>query len=204
MGAYWSIHGHDGAAFDRYLAQLAPFYDEPLPRLAPSPRMHPLLGLRLLNLLVSGRRPLFYTAVARLSPAARADPHLAFVLNLERCLLEGTYHRLLAAQQAPPTPEYAWWVASLLEAVRWEIAEGLEATYLSIDVEAALSKLLLPPTQVEQLLEFGRQRGWQHDAQGKRLMLPAKGGSELHEMAPASALMLKRVLGYAAELEQIV
>lgn len=204
MGAYWSIHSHDGAAFDRYLAQLAPFYNEPLPGVAPSPRMYPLLGLRLLNLLVSGRRPLFYMAVARLSPAARADPHLAFVLNLERCLLEGTYHRLLAAQQAPPTPEYAWWVASLLEAVRWEIAEGLEATYLSIDIETALAKLLLPSSQVEQLLEFGKQRGWQHDAQGKRLMLPTKGGSELHETAPAPALMIKRILGYAAELEQIV
>lgn len=204
MGAYWSIHSHDGAAFDRYLAQLTSFYDEPLLGVAPSPRMYPLLGLRLLNLLVSGRRPLFYMAVARLSPAARADPHLAFVLNLERCLLEGTYHRLLAAQQAPPTPEYAWWVASLLEAVRWEIAEGLEATYLSIGIETALAKLLLPSSQVEQLLEFGKQRGWQHDAQGRRLMLPVKSGPELHEATPAPALMLERVLGYAAELEQIV
>lgn len=120
MGAYWSVHARDGASFERYLSQLTNLYDLPVSLALPaSPHMFVLVGLRLLNLLVTNRRADFYTSLARLdADAVRCEPHLQFVVQLEQCLMEGTYHRLLVARSQVPAPEYVWFVDSLLETIR--------------------------------------------------------------------------------------
>ena len=202
MGAYWSVHSRDGSSFERYLSQLSPFYS--LDSLVPSPRMPILLGLHLLYLLVTGRQAAFYMSIAKLAVHLHNDPHVLFILQLQQCLLEGTYHRLLVAKSQVPVPEYAWFIEALIETVRLDIAESMELTYTSISVPVAINMLLLNKEQFPQLEEFGAKRGWKQ--QGDRIVFPTRGTtSKLTHGGPTSSrLMIQRALSYATELEQIV
>lgn len=194
MGAYWSVYARDGAAFERYLAQLAPYYAD-----SESPRMGTLLGLRLLNLLVVNKRAEFHTSLARLGPA-RQSPQVQFVVQLEQCLMEGTFHRLLLAREQVPAPEYVWFVDSLLETVRMELATGLERSFGELQVSNAASLLLLGDSQLPQLVEFAGKRGW--IVQGDRILFPPRPTPIDNETVPT--IMMNRALQYAAALEQIV
>lgn len=202
MGAFWSVHRRDGIAFERYLAQLAPYYMNS-PSLPPSSHQSVLLGLNLLNLLVAGRSADYLVAMAKLSPPLLTSPPISFVKELELCLKEGTYHRLMMAKERLPAPEYGWLVQALVETVRIGIAEGMEQAYEEISLTQAVSMLLLTCAQIPMLAEFGQKRGWH--LEGERIIFPRNQKVKfLFDDQTDSKLMINRALNYAQALDQII
>lgn len=202
MGAYWSIHSQDGAAFETYLCQLSPFYHHPsaAASVAPSPRAPTLLGLNLLNLLLSNRLPEYHTHLARLDPAL---PAVAFVIHLEQCLQEGTFHRLVAARAQLPVPEYAWFLDSLIERVRDDLAASLERSFSSrLKAAQVGALLLLEPSAMGRVLEFAQRRGW--SIHGDEIILPGEVASASDQASTLPKQTIGRALTYASALEQIV
>lgn len=191
MGAYWSIHARDEPAFERYLALLTP-----MSHLPPSSRTPTLLGLRLLHLLLTNP-PHYHTTLARISTAHQA---VQFVVNLEQCLGEGTYQRLVVARDQVPVEEYKWFVDELVEKVRGELAVGLEKSFKELAITSAAALLLLNESQVPQLVEFAKKRGW--SVQGDKIVFPPKKVSIAEETS--SKWMISNALNYATALEQIV
>lgn len=155
MAAFCAVHSRDGKSFERYISHLTHFYSPT----SKSIRRYPLLGLHLLNLLVTDRRAEFYTALARLGASAR-DPHIQFVVQLQQCILEGTFLKLRSARAAVPAPEYAWFVEALMDTVRLELASGIELAYPSLDLSSLAALLLLEPAQMPHLLQFAEKKGW--------------------------------------------
>lgn len=124
MGAMWSIHSKDKASFERYTSLLFPIYfsgkavSEGLPANAP---MYAILGLHLLHLLVSNRVADFYVALERIAAAPAVDASNVFIqfpVQLQQCLVEGTFHRVVLARQQVPSPEYAWFIDGLMDTIR--------------------------------------------------------------------------------------
>lgn len=163
--------------------------------------MYSLLGLRLLNLLVTNRRAEFYTSLAKLGEG-RNVPHVQFVIQLEQCLMEGTFHRLLVAREQVPAPEYAWFVDSLLETVRMELASGIEKSFATLDVKTAAALLLLNQSQTTQVMGFAEKCGWK--IQENRITFPNFKKTAVDEETTEPKKMISRALRYATELEQIV
>lgn len=125
MGALWSIHSKNQSSFQRYVSLLCPIYFEASDSKAPenSP-MYSILGLHLLSLLVSNRIAEFYVALERISTADKLDANNVFVqfpVQLQQCLVEGTFHRVVLARQQVPSPEYAWFIDCLMDTIRYSL-----------------------------------------------------------------------------------
>lgn len=124
MGAFWSIHSKNQTSFERYCSLLFPIYFESKnssPNIANNAPMYTVLGLHLLNLLVSNRVADFYVALERINTAAGVDANNVFIqfpVQLQQCLVEGTFHRVVLARQQVPSPEYAWFIDGLMETIR--------------------------------------------------------------------------------------
>jgi 26S proteasome regulatory subunit N12 len=124
MGAFWSIHSKNQTSFERYCSLLFPIYFDSknspsnVPNNAP---MYTVLGLHLLNLLVSNRVADFYVALERINAAPGVDASNVFIqfpIQLQQCLVEGTFHRVVMARQQVPSPEYAWFIDGLMDTIR--------------------------------------------------------------------------------------
>lgn len=162
MAVFWAVHAKDGAAFERYMAQLIPIYLKGCHR---QDRMYTLVGLYLLHLIVSKRTSDFYSLLERITAASKPPSAMfdaghrciQFAVQLQQCLVEGTFHRILLARQQVPAPEYAWFLDSLMGTLRNELAECLEKAYDSLDISSTAARLLIGPEQIPQLISFAQQ-----------------------------------------------
>lgn len=125
MGAFWSVYTKNQTSFERYCSLLFPLYFESAAEPAlkdPSSPMYTLLGLNLLNLLVQNRVADFYVALERINSCAFIDSNNAFIqfpVQLQQCLVEGTFHRVVIARQQVPSPDYVWFIDSLMDTIRY-------------------------------------------------------------------------------------
>lgn len=198
VGASWSVQCRDGASFQRYLSLLAPLYDSNV--LGVSPRRAAIQGLHLLNLLVTGQRPQYYSYLARLPD--KSDEHIRFVVQLEQCLVEGTFHRLLVARQQVPAQEYIWFVDSLLETVRLQIAEGIEIAFTSLEVSRATSLLLFADQNL--LIEFATKKTWMINGNSIKFPNSIMKVQKKSLQLTSPIAMIEKSIFYAKELEQII
>ncbi|KAH9938537.1 proteasome 26S subunit [Fomitopsis serialis] len=162
IGAFFSIRSRDIPSFDRYYSQLQTFYNDYSSVLPPSPREYPIRGLYLIRLLTQNRIADFHTTLESLPLAAdtlTANPYIQHPVNLERWLMEGSYSKVWKAREEAPAEEYKFFVDSLMDTIRNEIASCEEAAYESLPLKDA-GTLLFFTTQNE-LLTFAKQRGWQ-------------------------------------------
>lgn len=113
QGALYSIRARDPEAFNRYVAQLAPFYELPASVLPPSlAERNRVTGLYLLLLLTQGRYAEFHSELeslaAREGGGATADIEgdrfLGYPIRLERWLMEGSYDRVWKAMKSREVP----------------------------------------------------------------------------------------------------
>ncbi len=92
-----SVRAGDGAAFERNVAQLQPYYGsrtpaEETPAQADA-RLH-LVGLHLLHLLVGANLASFHCQVERLGDQERSSRYVAFPLRLDTYMQEGSYNKV--------------------------------------------------------------------------------------------------------------
>lgn len=195
-----AVKARDADAFERNFLQLRAYYTDTEGSLGPSDQEHPILGLNLLRLLVQNRLAEFHTELEMLSPTARADKHVAYVLGLEQSMMEGAYGKLLLASQSSPAQIYKGFIEQLIDTVRDDITDCCEHAYESLAVEEAQKMWMV--NSREEVLACAAERGWE-----------VRDGRVLFK-APAAPLPLvedldsfntiKNTLIYAKELERIV
>ncbi|GAA5831176.1 hypothetical protein JCM11251_007784 [Rhodosporidiobolus azoricus] len=237
IGALHSIRTDDVAAFERYLALLQTYYGDFGASLPSSSHEAPLTALSLLRLLSQNRIAEFHTLLETLTLDERKksvveSKEVAWVLQLERSLMEGSYSRVwqLCRTSSPsstlPLPEFAHFTPSLLTTVRNEIAACDEKAYETLPVRDA--KVLLFFEEEEGVKEFAEQRNWHLDPATSLLhfpsspLHPSRLSAVSHTGAPTSLStgfnatpaeesreldrqkVIEATLGYAKELESIV
>ncbi|GLD99793.1 hypothetical protein PINS_up008521 [Pythium insidiosum] len=138
-----SVLSEDMAAFERNVLQLKPYYSNPFAaQLSPSPLHYPILGTRLLQLLVENRMAEFHNELELISDQGRADPNIAFGIKLEQNLMEGSYNKVLEARSNVPNPFFRFFLAQLLQTVRENLADCAEIAYASLDLADAQKMLI--------------------------------------------------------------
>ncbi|GAA5924372.1 proteasome regulatory particle lid subunit RPN12 [Sporobolomyces koalae] len=182
IGALHALESSDLASFERYLALLSSFYQDPRIVTAlsgsPSSRQPAITALNLLRLLSLNRIAEFHTVLESLSvrddaasSVLKSEP-VEWVLQLERSLMQGSYSKVYALcsptassssshSSTPPrlpVPEFAKFTTPLLETVRSEIAHCDEKAYESLPVPDLKTLLFIDSDQ--QLQEFARSRNW--------------------------------------------
>ncbi|CEQ43234.1 SPOSA6832_05145 [Sporobolomyces salmonicolor] len=159
IGAFYSVRTNDIPAFERYLSLLS------TPQLPPSPHQAPLVALSLLRLLSQNRIAEFHTVLETLKAEVVESSEVAWVLQLERSLMEGAYSRVWAlcrsspagtsTSTALPLPEFAHFTPTLIATVRNEIAACDERAYESLPVRDA--KTLLFFEREDEVVAFAKE-----------------------------------------------
>lgn len=204
MGCLWAAHSRDGLAFERYFSQLASIIYFSAGQSLDSvngDRKWLLIGLQLLNLLVTGRIAEFHILMEQLPETSLlTNPFITFPLKLEQSLIEGTYHRIWEAKESAPAIEYGWFIDGLVDSIRNELIRGLESSMTSISIEELSKLLLIKSTDIKAIEHLASQRGW--SVNGVTVAIrPAKDHEGNHGTATND---LSRVLQYARQLEQII
>jgi len=202
IGAFLSIRSKDMPSFVRYFAQLQTFYTDYDTVLPPSPRKDPLLGLNLIRLLTENRIADFHTTLESLRMSSEDAAENRFIkhpVNVERWLMEGSYSKVWNAREEAPAAEYKFFVDSLMDTIRNEIASCEEVAYDSLPLKDAATLLFF--TNRSELLSYAQQRGWQINLVAESITFATKGEEKME--IPKSKLIASN-LAYARELEQIV
>lgn len=121
IGAFTAVASKDQAAFDRFMSLLFPVFFEPSRKAVLESEAHVLLGLYLLSLLVRNQLAEFHVTLERINAAPGIDgsnSYIQFPVQLQQCLVEGTYHRVVLARQQVPSPDYAWFIDALMDTIR--------------------------------------------------------------------------------------
>lgn len=119
LGAKWALLSENVEAFERYYAQLRPYYTDFRQALPASNAESILTGLHLLALLTQNRIAEFHLFLESLSSTQISeDPHIQYVVRLEQALMEGAYTRVLSHRENIPCPEYGFFLGLLEDTVR--------------------------------------------------------------------------------------
>ncbi|GAA5829545.1 hypothetical protein JCM3770_004792 [Rhodotorula araucariae] len=155
LGALFSVRTDDIPSFERYLSLLSTYYNDLASTLPASDNEAPLVALSLLRLLSQNRIAEFHTVLETLEGKKVVDSiEVAWVMQLERSLMEGSYSRVWSlcrpSSSAPsasspssslPLREFAHLTPPLLATVRAEIAACDERAYASLPLRDAKTLL---------------------------------------------------------------
>lgn len=206
-----SVKGKDEQKFERNYLQLRTYYTDTRNLLPPSPQEGAVVGLNLLRLLVQNRIAEFHTELELLpnesagpssssgAPSLLSDPCVRTAIEVEQCLMEGAYTRVLAARQSVPHPSFSYFMDLLMATVRSEIASSSEKAYELLPVAAAC-KLLMMSSEAE-LQAYAKEHSWEIKDGQVLFQKPAQ--QQPRENIPSMQLV-SQALGYARELERIV
>ncbi|ORX51716.1 hypothetical protein DM01DRAFT_1307498 [Hesseltinella vesiculosa] len=200
MGAYISVRAKDIASFERYIAQLHPYYHDLGSVLPASSQMYPLIGLNLLRLLSQNRLSDFHTALETIdSQQLQANPYIKQAVDLEQFLMEGSYNKVWSSRGSVKGEEFLFFYDTLISTVRNEIASCSEKAYDSLPLQDAATLLFLNNTQ--ELMSFANERGWKINPAEQIIHFTA---DDKDAVEIPQEQIITRTLAYARELERIV
>mmetsp|Transcript_7473 Transcript_7473/g.13393 ORF Transcript_7473/g.13393 Transcript_7473/m.13393 type:complete len:220 (+) Transcript_7473:67-726(+) len=125
LACFLSIRRQDPQAFERHVAQLKLYYTDHKTD-APSDQKYPILGLYLLHLLASDRIGEFHTELELIPVDEHENKYIKQPIELERCLMEGNYDKILKAQKDVPDAYSPFFMERLMETVRQKVGASLE------------------------------------------------------------------------------
>eukprot|EP01114_Cavostelium_apophysatum_P000319 TRINITY_DN1029_c0_g1_i1.p1 TRINITY_DN1029_c0_g1~~TRINITY_DN1029_c0_g1_i1.p1 ORF type:complete len:315 (+),score=57.89 TRINITY_DN1029_c0_g1_i1:134-946(+) len=204
-GALVSVQLKDIPAFERYVAQLKPYYYDHVHKLPASSRQNLIVGLNLLHLLSKNKLDEFHTEL-ELIPATQhfQDVYVRHAVQLEQYMMEGSYNKILKAKDSVPAPSYAFFMDQLMNTVRNEIAGCIDIAYNQLKIADA--QKLLGFSSSEQVRAYAAQRNWQAgpNAQGAEVFTFAKADADGKASDIPSMKLIQQQLQYARELERII
>lgn len=203
LGALVSAKLKELDAFEQYFNQLQVYYtDVGVKDLPESPRHMTILGLNLVRLLVWSRIAEFHTELVKINrrPGADRDQCIRFAILLERCLMEGSYNKLLNSRKQAPSNEYIPVVEMLEQTVRDEVALCIPESYNQLSISAAQTILMLP--SVQQVMEVGRERGWQLSPDKSFFVFLRE--EDLSKKRIPFMEMIGNHIDYAADLQKVI
>ncbi|XP_055337639.1 26S proteasome non-ATPase regulatory subunit 8-like [Paramacrobiotus metropolitanus] len=218
MGAQFAIFDKDLKGFQRHIDQLKVYYYDVKGGIADSAMMNQFLGLYLLSLLAENRLGDFHSEVELMSlDTIEKDPYLRFPVQLERCLMEGSFSKIFVAHKNVPAPSYGYFMELLAKTTRAEIAKCLGRACPVISAETA-RKMLFLDSEAD-LKKFADENKWKK--QGTSFVFDTERNLVMDELnvdamdtdreinvADHTALsysdVAETMLSYAKELEKIV
>ncbi|XP_046848604.1 26S proteasome non-ATPase regulatory subunit 8-like [Xenia sp. Carnegie-2017] len=200
IGVQWSVEKNDIPSFERYMAQLKPYYLDYRGILQESPYMYQMLGLNLLLLLAQNRLAEFHTELELLPPNEyNENVYIKHPVQLERFLMEGNYNKVsIFSKGNVPAKSYHVFMDILINTLREEIAACLEKSYQKISFIEARRMLYLESEKDTK--SFGAKRGWKLNTKNFYIF---EEESESKAEIP-SINTIQHMLEYAKELERIV
>jgi len=160
FGALLAVRKSEINQFERHIAQLKTYYSDCASLLTESSRQYPLLGLNLLRLLAQNRIAEFHTELEQL-PAEQlhTNAYIKFPAQLEQHIMEGSYNRVLAANQGGfYKQEGMYFMDMLVDTVRDAIATCSEKAYTTIAADEMQTMLMLQ--HADELNTYADGRGW--------------------------------------------
>ncbi|KAJ3130275.1 hypothetical protein HK098_004322 [Nowakowskiella sp. JEL0407] len=152
LGAQWSIKTNDISSFERYILQLKTYYNDYKSILPESPRMYPLIGANLLRLLTQNRISEFHTELEQIEDCSNV--FIKHPIELEQCLMEGSFGRVWHSRSNIPAEEYKFFVEMLVGTIREEIASCSESTYKELYLSDAATLLYF--NTEEEVVKFAK------------------------------------------------
>jgi 26S proteasome regulatory subunit N12 len=144
IGVLVSILGADAAAFERYMTQLKPFYQDYADALPKSQKQEAAQGLMLLHLLSSDRIGEFHTELEVIPAAAHGSEYIAKAMELERHMMDGNYRKILDANAVASVPRYcSFFMDQLVETARLKVGTAMEKSYEALPAADAARMLML-------------------------------------------------------------
>jgi len=206
IGCLYAVVKRDIPSFERSVAQLKTYYFDFKDELPQSAFMYQVLGLNLLRLLSQNRLAEFHTELELLTPAEIQNQiYISHPVALEQYIMEGRYNKVFLSKGNVPAESYNFFLDSLLNTIRAEIAACIEVAYEKVTVQEAARMLYL--SSVAEISSFiqAHQKNWQ--TVGNHLLFNSQDkrtkDNKTPERVPSLQLMAQTV-GYAIELEKIV
>jgi len=196
-----SIKTKDKEAFQRNLSSLRPYYTGYSSVVSESEMKYFILGLNLLYLLVENRLADFHCELELLSEQQQQHKAIAFCTQLDQHLMVGSYDQVMAAASHPPVEYYQFFLTSLLETVRINIAECAAASYRMLTLPAATQILMFSTEQ--ETLDFIAEHHEDWNVADNVVELRTNKAAARVDSVPAMKLVQQN-LSYATELERIV
>lgn len=203
LGALVSARSKNLSAFEQYFNQLQVYYEDvAVTDLPESPRYMTILGLNLLRLLVLSRIAEFHTELVKINrrPGADKDQCIRFAILLERCLMEGTYNKLLNSRKQAPVNEYLPVVEMLEQTVRDEVALCIPQSYNQLSLSGAQKILMLP--RVQDVAKVGQERSWELSPDQRSFIFRREEDLSKHKIPFME--MIEHHIDYAADLQKII
>ncbi|XP_033629463.1 26S proteasome non-ATPase regulatory subunit 8-like [Asterias rubens] len=199
IGVQWSVLKGDIQSFERYMAQLKPYYFDYREELPESSYKFQLLGLNLLRLLAQNRLAEFHTEL-ELLPAKEIQNniYIKHPVSMEQYLMEGSYNKVFLAKGNVPAESYNFFIDILLLTIRDEIAACLDKAYDRIAFNEATRMLFF--TKPQEMKAYSTKRGWEIGSDNYFVFHKDK---KADDSIPSHQLALQAI-EYARELEMIV
>ncbi|KAJ8046009.1 26S proteasome non-ATPase regulatory subunit 8 [Holothuria leucospilota] len=215
IGVQWSVLKGDIESFQRYMAQLKPYYFDYrlvnyqwrnifvdfrcMEELPESSYKYQLLGLNLLRLLAQNRLAEFHTELELLpTKEIQSNIYIKHPVSMEQYLMEGNYNKVFLAKGNVPAESYNFFIDILLLTIRDEIAGCAEKAYDKIAFNEAARILFFSKPQ--ELNTYAEKRGWKTvDSH----FVFTKEVKKTVDDIPSHSLALQAI-EYARELEMIV
>jgi 26S proteasome regulatory subunit N12 len=104
--------------------------------------MYTLLGLNLLCLLAQNRIADFHTQLELIdADQLHSNIYIKHPVQLEQCLMEGSYNKVYRARSDVPAEEYLFFMDMLMGTIRNEIASCFEKAYVTLPLADASTLL---------------------------------------------------------------
>lgn len=212
-----AINCGDKDEFQRYMSCLRPYYlsegtNASSIRAGAECTKETFLGLKLLYLLVENRLSEFHSEIELLTEAELSHRQIAFCTQIEQHVMVGAYEQVMESARNAPCRHYSFFLSSLMETVRINVAECIQAAYKSLTLRAAMQLMMFnvqDGAAAAEALSF-IQKSFPHwtvvrgaDADSTTIEFTPKVASTASEEIPSHKIM-HQVLTYAAELERIV
>lgn len=134
------------AGFDIAFQQIKQFYYEFSHIIPESSRKLYFVGLYLLHLLSSNRNTEYCFELEFLGPKDYLDEHISLPIEIEQCISEGNYNKLLNLNRAVSDPAYHFYLDKLSMSIKYQIAMSIQKSFTSLFVKDALDLLLMSNT----------------------------------------------------------
>ena len=199
-GVLLSLQEGDLDAFSRLMALLMPVYVSE--KESTTPKKTLVLGLHLMHLLVEHRLSEFHSVLENISEhEASSSPFLSYPIGLERQLMVGMYDEIMST--AIPDASYQFFVDNYLQqTVRDNIADGMEVSYTSLDLQDAAAMMKF--NSVDELKDYVAtfREDWIIEDDARLAFAPVD--TKVTSADIAAQDWIQQSLQYATEMERIV
>jgi len=193
----FSVKSKDIPAFERYFAQVKPYYYDYAKYTPPSQRQFSILGLNLLRLLAQNRISEFHSELELIPLDQHQNVHIRHPIALEQYIMEGSYPKVRAARADVPNETYTFFMDILMDTIRDEVADCSERAFRNLP--ASEMQKLLQLNEAKKFQEYIKERSW--DVSGNTIVFHKV---EAPKTEIPSIQLIKETLLYAKELERIV